>query len=356
MSAFRNERNSWTAKFYYRDWNGKKRQKKKEGFETKKEAVLYEEDFLANTAGSPDIMFGRMCSLYLDDCRTRLKPTTVATKENTVSKQILPYFGELRINDISVGTVRNWQNQLIASDAHYSPTYLRACHNQLSSIFNFACKYYNLPSNPARICGSIGSNRRECASFWTPEEFGLFLSAVSDKPMSETMFSLLFFGGMREGELLALGIGDFDFELGTVSITKSYARLKGEDIIQSPKTAKSRRTITMPAEIMDTVRKYADGLEDHTPDKRLFPVTKKYLHYEMKRGTKLSGVRKIRIHDIRHSHASLLIELGFSPLLISERLGHEDVSTTLSIYSHLYPNKQSEVADKLSEVAAAMSA
>ena len=155
---------------------------------------------------------------------------------------------------------------------------------------------------------------------------------------------------MREGELLALTLGDFDFVNQTVSITKTFAQLGGEDIIQPPKTPKSRRSIVMPPEVMQLVRDYAATIYDYQPEQRLFQFTKSYLHYEIKRGCKASGVKQIRVHDIRHSHASLLIELGFSPLLISERLGHENIETTLSVYSHLYPNKQSEVAEKLSNL------
>ncbi|MEE0109668.1 MAG: site-specific integrase [Oscillospiraceae bacterium] len=127
-------------------------------------------------------------------------------------------------------------------------------------------------------------------------------------------------------------------------------RVNNQDIIQTPKTPKSKRTITLPAEIMEMVKEYGGMLYDYKPTDRLFPTQKSFLTREMARGCKLSGVKKIRIHDLRHSHASLLIELGFAPLLISERLGHENVETTLNTYSHLYPNKHGEVAEILSNL------
>lgn len=80
---------------------------------------------------------------------------------------------------------------------------------------------------------------------------------------------------------------------------------------------------------------------------RLFPITKYYLEHEMQRGIKESGVKRIRIHDLRHSHASLLVEMGFSPLEIVNRLGHEKIETTLNTYSHLYPDKREQLADRL---------
>ena len=350
MSAFKNDRGSWTAKFYYTDWTGKRRQKKKEGFATKKEAQAFELDFLNNCSRSVDISFKNLVEAYVKDCKARLKPTTLETKEAIINNRILPYFGEKRVCDISVHDVRQWQTELISSEDGFSETYLKTIHNQLSAIFNYACKYYKLSENPARLCGAMGKKKRETMTFWTLDEFKTFLPAVSNKPASAVIFPLLFYSGMREGELLALTLGDFDFINQTVSITKTFAQLGGEDIIQPPKTPKSRRSIVMPPEVMQLVKDYAATIYDYQPEQRLFQFTKSYLHYEIKRGCKASGVKQIRVHDIRHSHASLLIELGFSPLLISERLGHENIETTLSVYSHLYPNKQSEVAEKLSNL------
>lgn len=83
------------------------------------------------------------------------------------------------------------------------------------------------------------------------------------------------------------------------------------------------------------------------PNERMFRFTKSYMEHEIVRGIKETGVKRIRLHDLRHSHASLLVELGFQPLAIAERLGHEKIETTLNTYSHLYPNKQAELADRL---------
>ena len=208
-------------------------------------------------------------------------------------------------------------------------------------------KYYKLPSNPARVCGNMGKKNADSMQFWTVEEFNKFITAVEDKPVCKVAFELLFWTGMRSGELLALTLNDFDFEAQTVSINKNYARMKDEDLILEPKTPKSKRVITIPPFLCDIIKDYASKLYDYKPDERLFQVTKHYLHHEMDRGCKKSKVKRIRIHDLRHSHASLLIEMGFSPLLISERLGHENIETTLQTYSHLYPNKHNEVADRL---------
>ena len=167
-----------------------------------------------------------------------------------------------------------------------------------------------------------------------------------DKPQSYYAFEVLYWCGIREGELLALTPADFDLDKGLLSITKSYQRLKGRDVITDPKTPKSVRVIQMPQFLTDEIRDYLKSLYKVQTDQRIFEVTKSYLHHEMDRGAKEAGVKRIRIHDLRHSHVSLLIEMGFSALAIADRVGHESVDITYK-YAHLFPSKQQEMAQKL---------
>ena len=350
MPAYKGNRGTWFVKFYYTDWTGKRKQKKKEGFATKKEALAFEVDFLNKCETSVNISFANLVKNYMEDCEVHLKPTTLQNKRFLIDTKLIPYFGDMPICDIDINTVRKWQNELIASDKNYSQTYLKTVHNQLSAIFNFAVKYYKLPNNPAAACGSMGKKKADSMQFWTKDEFDRFIATMEDRPTPKTIFTLLFYSGMREGELLALTLNDFDFDLNTMRINKNYQVVNGQEIIQSPKTPKSNRIVTLPAEVMNMIKNYACSLYDYSPADRLFPTTKSSLTREMVRGCSLSGVKKIRIHDLRHSHASLLIELGFSPLLISERLGHENIETTLNTYSHLYPNKAEEVSLALSKL------
>ena len=132
-----------------------------------------------------------------------------------------------------------------------------------------------------------------------------------------------------------------------VSVTKTYARLKGEDIFLPPKTPKSERSVPVPDFVLEHLKDFVSRLYEYEPDERLFPFTKATLTHEMINTCKVAGVTPIKIHGLRHSYASMLIEQGCAPLLVSELLGHESVSTTLEIYSHLYPNKHDEVLKKL---------
>ena len=352
MPTYKDEKTGlWYCKFVYTDWTGVKKQKKKKGFRLQKEAKQYELDFLSKTSQSCDMTFGSLVELYMEDCAVRLKPTTYRSKEFVFNTHILPYFKNFKVNEIQPLTIRKWQTELLSSTKNYKPTYLRTLNSQLSAILNFAVKYYGLNKNPVHISGSIGKKNAALEQFWTIEEFKLFESAISDKPTSAVIFNLLYWTGMRSGELLALTLNDFDFEVQTVSITKSYARMDGKDLFLEPKTPKSNRKITLPQFVCDMVSEYAGKLYDYCPSERLFEITKHYLKHEMQRGCRLSGVKEIRVHDLRHSHASLLIHLGFSPLVISERLGHENITTTLGIYTHLYPSQQNEIANKLESFA-----
>ena len=229
----------------------------------------------------------------------------------------------------------------------FSQTYLRTINNQLSAIMNHAVKYYGLSRNPSAVDKKMGKSKAVEMKFWTQEEFERFIPAVSDKPVSYIGFMILFWTGLRIGELLALTPADIDLEKRRLTVNKSYQRIEGEDLISEPKTPKSRRTISLPAFLCDYIADYEKRLVGLENDDRLFPYTKYFFEHEMQRGVKESGVKKIRIHDLRHSHASLLVSMGFSIKEIQQRLGHEKVETTLNTYAHLYPDTQDELADRL---------
>lgn len=140
---------------------------------------------------------------------------------------------------------------------------------------------------------------------------------------------------------------DINLEEKTISITKSYQRLKGKDVITQPKTPKSIRIITMPDFLADEFREYCSHLYGIMKNERLFHFTKSHMEHCMAAGIEKSGIKRIRLHDLRHSHASMLVDMGVAPLEIAERLGHEKVETTLNTYSHLYPSTQSKLAGLL---------
>ena len=351
MPVFKDEaRGTWYVMVRYQDWTGERKQKCKRGFATKREAQEWERSFQMQTSGDLDMTFEAFTELYTKDMKPRLKENTWLTKENIIQKKILPYFGKRKISEITTKDVIAWQNELLAyrdeQRKPYSQTYLKTLHNQLSAIFNHAVRFYELRSNPAAKAGNMGTEERKEMLFWTKAEYQRFAEAMMDKPLSFYAFEMLYWCGIREGELLALTPADFDFEKHTVTINKSYQRLNKQDVITTPKTPKSNRVIQMPQFLCDEIQDYLKQLYGVEPDSRIFPVSKNYLHREMDRGCKETGVKRIRIHDLRHSHISLLIDMGFTALAIAERVGHESIDITYR-YAHLFPTRQVEMADKL---------
>lgn len=351
MAAFKNAKNgTWYVQFRYTDWKGERKQKLKRGFATRHDALEWEREFLMQKYSDVTMTFESFTELYKRDIKPRLKENTWITKESIIQKKILPYFDKRKLCDITAKDVIEWQNEIREltdkRGKRYSQTYLKTVHNQLSAIFNHAVRYYGLKSNPAAIAGNMGTEERKEMRFWTLDEYKKFSEVMMDKIISFYAFEMLYWCGIREGEMLALTPADFDFKAKTVTINKSYQRLKGRDVITTPKTKKSNRTIKMPKFLCDEMQEYINMFYEPNENDRIFPISKSYLHHEMDRGSKVANVKRIRIHDLRHSHVSLLIEMGFTALAIADRLGHESIEVTYR-YAHLFPSKQTEMADKL---------
>jgi len=341
------QRETWYASFYYTDWTGKRRLKKKRGFKLQREAKDFESEFLAKLSLSSDMSFASLVEIYNDDMKSRLKETTIQSKAFMMDKHIMPFFGENRINKITSAHVRKWQSELL--EKGYAPTYLKSINSQLVAVLNYAVRYYGLQTNPCIAAGPLGKKDANSMRFWTHDQFSQFIVAVNRWP-ARIGFELLFWTGMRISELLALTENDFDFTRGTLIISKGYQRVSGEDRIWDPKTEKGRRTIPVPTAVTEMVQAYILRLYDYKAGDRLFPYTKGYFHHAMDKACEVSGVERIRLHDLRHSHAALLIEMEAPILLISERLGHEDVQTTLGTYGHLYPNRHDNTVAQLDDL------
>ena len=353
MPAYKDEKTGkWFAKFYYTNWQGIKKQKWKRGFATKKEALGFERDFLEKQSANPDMTFQNLYEIYMEDMAARLKQSTLLTKKTVLQTHILPFFGNKPINEIKASDVRRWQAKLMSSPNNYSQTYLKKINTELNSIINYAKRFYDLNTNPCGKAGTIGKAKAEEMDYWTYDEYIDFREGVKDKPLSYICFEVLYWTGMREGELLALSPTDIDFDNKLISINRTYQRIGGKDVFTSPKTRKSKRKIPIPDFLCQELSDYIQSRYMLDADERLFPITKSYLSHEMIRGCKNTGVKKIRIHDIRHSHASLLINQGCDALMLADRLGHEKVSTTLNTYSHLFPHKQQELVHSLESLQA----
>lgn len=306
MAIYKNDNGTWYVMIRYQDWTGARKQKCKRGFSTRKEAADWELQFKLQKKASVDMTMESFCTMYEEDIRPSLKQSTWLTKENIIQKKILPYLGKRKVSEITAKDVMDWHNQMrklkTKTGKPLSPTYLKTIHGQLSTIFNHAVKYYDLSTNPARKAGAPGEEEGKEMLFWTKEEYKRFAEEMMDKPLSYYAFQLLYWCGIRSGELLALTPADFNFKKKTLRINKSYQRLKGKDVISTPKTKNSVRTVIMPQFLCDEMQDCLKLYYSLKSDDRIFPVTKYYLKHEMERGCKASGVKKIRVHDLRHPY------------------------------------------------------
>lgn len=291
------------------------------------------------------ILFKNFVEIYLESMEHRIKENALMTKQNIFYHHIVPYLGEMKLDEITPKDIIHWQDQVM-KDNNYKQTYLKTIHNQLSALFNYAVRFYGLKSNPARLAGNMGKEEVGEMKFWTKEEYLTFSRAMMNKEESYHAFEILYWCGIRLGELLALTAEDFDFEKKTLRINKSYQRIKGKDVITTPKTRKSNRVLTLPDFLAEEMQDYISRLPYLKVDDRIFTITKSGLHHEIDRGCRETGVKRIRIHDLRHSHVSMLIEMGFSAVDIANRVGHESVKVTYR-YAHMFPNKDLMIAKKL---------
>ena len=346
MPVFKDkDRNTFYVKCYYTDYTGAKKQKLKRGFALQRDAKEWERNFLEKVQGTPDITLQALYEAYIEDKSHRLKASSIQMKKRLIKKHILPHFKDRPINQITAADIRAWQNKLIAED--YSGPYLSNIHVALSSVFTYAVQYYNLPYNPCSRAGSMGKKSRSI-NFWTLSEFNQVLKCVDDI-IDQTALKLLFYSGIRLGEFRALTYGDLDFNGNTITINKNMQIVDRKEIVYTPKSENGTRLITMPDAIMDDLEAYCGKIYGICDDDRLFTFKPHRIRKCMSNSSAIAGVKNIRIHDLRHSHVSLLIELGFTPYLISERIG-DTVQMVNEVYGHLYPNKHIEVANKLNKI------
>lgn len=205
MAVYKEEKTgTWRAVYRYTDWNGERKQTQKRGFKTKREAQAWEREQVHKTSADLDMNFKSFVELYTADMKARLKENTWATKEHIIRTKLLPYFGKLKMCNITAQQIITWQNEMLnhkdEKGQPYSPVYLKTVHNQLSAIFNHAVRYYNLRENPCKKAGSMGKKKNREMMFWTKEQYLKFAEVMMDKPLSFYAFEMLYWCGIREGD------------------------------------------------------------------------------------------------------------------------------------------------------------
>lgn len=199
MSAYKDKtQGTWYVSFRYIDWTGKKTQKLKRGFKTKREALNYEKEFMRKTAADMKMEMGSFIEVYFEDKRKELKENSIRNKQHMMEKHIVPYFGTRKMNEITPADVIQWQNTIQEKD--YSKTYERMIQNQLNALFNHAQKIYNLKENPCKKVKKMGKSDANKLEFWTKAEYDRFIAGIEPGSEDYLIFEILFWTGIREGD------------------------------------------------------------------------------------------------------------------------------------------------------------
>lgn len=344
MAAYKDEKtNTWMARFYYTDWKGIRKQKKKRGFVKKKDALAYETDFIAKSQQNPHMTLQMLSEEFLADYKIRRSPNSYKLIETNLRLHILPSLGKIAIEDITPLTIRTWQNKL--SESGKAAGTIASINTSFKTLLNYAHRFYNLSNNPFDSVEPL--KQPEPKKEFIEHSAWLQLYSVMTNKHDKAIFSLMYWTGIRVGEAQGLSLKDINFDTGTININKQYSSDRKE--ISPLKTRGSRRVITVPNLCMDIVKEYIGSYLE--PPMYPFAIkTARGLNEKLERYCRKSGIKKISVHVLRHSHASLLIKEGAAVNLIAERLGHTSPSVTLRVYSHVYENQDRELAGKLNDI------
>jgi len=349
----------WTVIF---DLPGAKprKQKRLSGFKSKQEANLAHISFVSeykqerqHGARPTGATFQTVYDAYSKELRSRIKESSFASIKSNFNKHILPRFGSLRIDEIKLADISSLYTELAAARKLAHETRVKI-HVVLSQFIEYCIAHKLIVENPCKKTPKFKNNEvRKDISIWSNEEFKKFINVVDDL-IFKAFFSFLYLTGCRRGEALALNWQDIDGNIAKIRKTLNHHGLKRGYTITSPKTPCSNRDIMLPdqlVKLLQEVKKHYQQYEMFSKDNFVFgnikPLHPENIRSAMGRCCKKAMVQKIRLHDLRHSHASLLISLGHDIVTIARRLGHSKVEMTLNTYAHMMPNKQFELVKSL---------
>jgi len=344
------------------DEHGKRVRHWGRGYSTQKEAKEAFDEYMSNFSKSAVKTNSTMS--YQEFYETYFEPdykrsVSQSTFENRASAMRLhfSYFYKRKLKDINAPMLKKWQNKL---SEQYSSAYIRLIFGMFQMSLDLAVKIGLLQNNIAKQVGNVKKDKLT-VDFWTQEEFEKVISTfdVSDyyEHYAFTMIWLLFMTGLRFGEAQALEWKtDIDFEGKTLNVSKSmYYKNASEYYIKTPKTKAGNRVIALDDDTIRYLKEWQDVQSKNITSKWVLshnglPTNKSAPRHIIEQHAKAAEVHRIKTHALRHSHASLLISLGENAIIVRDRLGHEDIETTLGTYGHLYPNTNRAVAEKLSNL------
>jgi integrase len=353
--------NMWIFFTRYTDLSGKRKAYKSKKYATKKEAQEAERLFLQSLdyeTVSKDMTFRELYQHYYDYQKDKVKQTTIKTYKDRI--KYLDILGDIKLVDLNINHIEQWKKKMYEYDI--SNSYRNMNYKLLKAILNYGSKWYNFNFNSVynKMTNFTDPNEiKKEMQFYTFEEFKKFIS-VEDDLKFRCIFKTFYYCGLRKGELRGLAWRDLNLEDGILNVRQNVVsnHVTGvKYIVSSPKTKKSARTIPIPKHLVKELKEYKESCkkiygfnEDYFVFGHSDPINNDPIYKRNKRNSELANLKKIRIHDFRHSCASLLINNNASITLVANYLGHTKIDETLNTYSHMYKNSLNSLMDILNKL------
>ena len=293
-----------------------------------------------------------VATLYLDYIKRKKKWTTVYAQEIIVNKYIFKFFNPNKPIDesLTITSVSHFTNEV--SKLKYTADTKNKINRALKEILSYASTREIIKYEYERKLTNLLENykeyevKEEIDNFWTDEEFDKFINSFKEDDPWKLFFEVTYYGALRIGEVLGLEFKDINYLNRTISINKT---LDSRGNIATTKNASSNASVTLPTRIIEKLEAYQNKFHGN-PDEFVFFIkhtSRTTARRILNEHIKISEVKKIKFHGLRHSMASRMINKGCNPLIVSKHLRHSSTQQTLDTYSHLFPNITNGIMDKI---------